>query len=142
MSPSVTYVEGLFGALMALLNGIGFFIVHRLNKKKFAAEVEKLQAESNRIEAETDDLVSARLIRELDRLTESNRLQGEEIERLRAQVISYATKEAIHAAENAALKLRIKELEEQRQFASIGNVLDQAFPLPITHTPNEFDQEN
>lgn len=138
---SVSFVEGLFGSLLAGLNAIGFLIVHKLNKRKFAAEVANLKATARRTEEETNDLVSARLIRELDRLTAANQTMASELERLRAQVVQYAAKEQIHAAENASLKIRIRELEADR-IHPLGEILDHAFPVPLSHVSNEFDKED
>lgn len=138
----------------SLATGLIAWLQRKQDRKKFDAEVELLKeqvaavaAQNDRVEAETADLTSSRLIRELDRLAASNDqlsstvgLQRDEIDSLRTQVLEYARREIEHAAENKSLRLRIQELERDSAVET-GRVLRDAFPVQIGHIPNEFDSE-
>jgi hypothetical protein len=141
----IAAASGLVGSLVT--GGFGV-IMWRLQVKKFDAEVLKIRAEAERIEAEVDDLTSARLIRELDRLSAANdsaeRVIGglrTEIDALRRQVIEYAAREMNHAAENEALRRRVAELEGLGSKSPLTQALVSVHPVHIPHTENEFDDD-
>lgn len=122
MDTTLVAASGLIGSLITGTFGV---IMWRLQQHKFDAEVERIRAEVHKVDAEVDEITSARLIRELDRLAESNETlskiivtQREEIDALRRQVLDYATREMAHAAENATLRARIKELEASQGHAA------------------------
>lgn len=122
-------------AVGSIVTGLVGLLVWLLNRPKFNAEVDKL-------EAETEDLTSARLIRELDRLSSANTLQGVQLDQLRRDVIEYAKREHRHVVEIDSLKLQIAELQRNcvrppTQIAGMN--LADIFPVDIPHEPSEFD---
>lgn len=126
----------------------GFFalIMRRLDIRKFNAEIHKLQVDADKTEAETDDLKSGRLIRELDRLSDLLESQAVlienqriEISNLRLDIMDYAMREKSHAAETASLRQQIKNLEGAE--TPMENILRNVYPLEIPHTPSEFDPD-
>lgn len=137
MSPGTTnwllpLATGLGGSL---ITGLMALVVWLLNRPKFNAEVDKL-------EAETEDLTSARLIRELDRLSSANTLQGVQLDQLRLDVIEYAKREHRHVIEIDSLKLQIEELKRACDCpppSVAGISLATLFPVDIPHEPSEFD---
>ncbi len=122
--------------------GLVALLKRYLDKKKYAAEIHKLNADADKVQAETDDLTSVRLIRELNVLSAILARQSIEIDELRRKVLQYAEREASHAIEVSALRLRVKELEG---FRGPNPPVTAASPLvtlvpPIPHTPSEFDE--
>jgi predicted RNase H-like nuclease (RuvC/YqgF family) len=136
-------------ALGSVITGAGAWLIRRMEVRKYDAEVLRLQAEAHKLRAETDDLTSARLIRELDAISARNTelagivsRQSEKIEQLRNDIFKYAQREAEHAIENATLKQRIKELEAPTIAPTeLKDILNAAYPPEIPSTFNEFDDQ-
>ncbi len=123
-------VIGAIGGSM--ITGLVGLLLWVLNHRKFDAEVDKL-------EAETNDLTNARFIRELDHLSMVNQSQGVQIDRLRVEIIEYAKRETKHVIEIESLKIQIDELKRNHAPAVAGMDLSDIFPVDIPHTPSEFD---
>lgn len=141
MELSQSIVSALVGAILAGSSALG---LRWLERRKIDAEVKRIKAETGKINAESDMLTSTRLIAELDRLAESNETldgivqsQREEIGQLRQQVLNYAAKEMNHAAENAALKARVAELELLCNQFPVRQT-DSKYVAPA-HARNEYD---
>lgn len=107
-------VSGLSGAFVT---GVFALVMRRLDMQKFNAEVSRVKADTAKIEAETDEIASSRLIRELDRIADINEQQSvliiqqrAEIDELRKKVLEYAERELNHATEIRDLKRRLTEL--------------------------------
>lgn len=134
------------GTVGSVVTGGFALVLRRMDLRKFNAEIERVRAETHKVEAETDDLVSARLIRELDRISLVNAQQAgiieqqrSEIDELRRKILEYAAREAQHAVENEALRREIENLREPT--TPVGQALRKAFPLELSHQPNEFDRD-
>lgn len=132
------------GLMASGVTGAFALILRRMDLRKFNAEIARVKADTHKVEAETDDLVSARLIRELDRLSLVNEQQGlvieqqrAEIDTLRRKILEYGVREMSHATENEALRREIENLRTPT--SATGEVLRQAFPVEIPHLPSEFD---
>lgn len=134
--------------LVSFFTGLTTLLVKRMEARKQEAEVGRLEAERVKIKAETDDLTSTRLIKELEALAARNTelgalvsRQSDLIDRLRDDVFKYAQREADHAIENATLRERIKILEASSPAPiEMKHALNLAFPVPENLTPpNEFD---
>lgn len=148
MSHEVVIAVIASGALTAAVTTLGALWVRVLDRRKHATELEILHAERIKIEAEVEDLESSRLIRELDALSESNRMLMERaaqdrdfIDRLRTNLFEYAQREAEHAIENATLRQRIRDLEARTPAPLIKSVLDSVYKPIIPHRHNEFDDK-
>lgn len=128
------------GSISAVIAGVFGLISWQLGKAKLAAEIRKLDAEKEKTEAETDSIVSNQLLKEIDFLLDRNKELGQELERLRRDVMEYAAREAIHAAENKALRMQLEQLQSAQN--PVGLALQVAFPPVIEHQPNEFDDES
>lgn len=139
-----------FVSLASGAGGVGIVaLVKRwTDKKKFKAEVRGLEEDARKTRAETDDLTSVRLIRELDRLSLVNETQRkqldkqtEEIDELRRSVLRYAEREASHAIESMQLRRRIEELEGVPDYAHVNMASPlKSLPIEISKIPNEFDE--
>lgn len=108
---SATALTVSVGVISTGLSGLGALIMWMLHKSKFVAEVHKL-------EAETDGLTTDRLIKELDRLSESNDALGKmvqeqrtEIDELRRQAAGYAARESELGQENKSLRDDLRQLQ-------------------------------
>jgi outer membrane murein-binding lipoprotein Lpp len=136
--------------LGSVLSGLVAFLLRRLEVRRYAAELTKLEAEAAKLTAETDDLTSTRLIKELDAISARNAelativsRQSDKIDALRADIFKYAQREADHAIENATLKERIKILEASSAAPiEMKQALNLAFPVPESpRAPNEFESD-
>lgn len=107
------------GTVGSMVTGILAYFTRRQELGKMAAEIKQLRAASEMLEAQADDLVSARLIRELDRISATNdelsRMlndQRGEIDKLRRQLITYEAREHRHKMEKEMLWQELKKFNE------------------------------
>lgn len=110
------------------------------------SELKKLRAETEKIEAEADNLVSDRLIRELNVITESNKnlrelaeQQAKDIDSLRRDILRYAAREHKHAIENAILRSELEKLKMPE--STIQAAIKKVLILDLKSEDNEFDEE-
>lgn len=107
------------GGVGAIVVAILAYLTRRSEMGKIQAEITTLKAQAEMITAQADDLVSARLIRELDRISQTSdmldrqvRAQAKEIDRLRRRILNFAAREHNHIMEKNMLKEELTKLYE------------------------------
>lgn len=107
------------GTAGSAITGFLAFLTRRAEMGRINAEIEQLKATAEMTEAQADDLVSARLIRELDRIAANNQelagmvqRQALEIDKLRREVIRYEAREHRHRLEKDILWQELLKFNE------------------------------
>lgn len=83
---NVELVATASGILGASLAGAVALIRRWVDQAKFRAEIRQLNAAARKLEAEAEDVLSERLIREINRISEVNEQQFQLIQQQRAEI--------------------------------------------------------
>lgn len=141
----MNYLELLAsGTVGSVATGILAFLTRRSEMGKINAEIQTLKAQAEMTTAQADDLVSARLIRELDRISETNdrlshslEIQHVEIGRLRSRILKFAAREHRHILEKDALRNELAKFIKSD--SPILRAIMQRFPIVDTLSDADDD---
>lgn len=140
----LTLRDFVIAGLSALISTGTAVLMWLLTLRKTKAEIERLDAEKLKIRAETSDLNSNRMFRELDRLSDINdehfstiEKQRTAIRELRTQVEHCAEREIEFVATEKSLRLEIENLRgpvlPMNFEVPINQILKKTFPPDIPH---------